>query len=1176
MIAIANAKFKVASTFNAASIVNIAPNLTGLGSVQPSEKNSGRVFLRESTDTFAHTEGVGMELLASSDAADDNWLIDDDAASQTEVQGTALQPWRILIVDDDADVHLMTCFALENVTFKGRTLEMLSAYSGAQAFTMLRDTPDIALVLLDVVMETDDAGLVLARQIREELDNQLVRVVLRTGQPGQAPEQRVIVDFDINDYKAKTELTRQKLFTVVIASLRAYENLVMIVQGQAALNESQSKIKDLTLALDQHSSVAITDKEGNIIYVNDKFCSISQFPREELLGQNHRLINSGYHSREFFTEMWDTIIQGTVWQGEIRSNAKDGSVYWMDTTIVPFLDAQGKPYQYVAIRTDITERKLAQERLQSSEARTRRLLEISPIAVIIKRIADDKRVFVNRCLIDMFHTTLEEALSQDSTDFYQNPADFEEVLETLNRGQVISNREIGMRTVDGKDFWVLASYFHMEYEGEAAVMGWFYDITVLRQAKQLAEAANMAKSEFLSNMSHEIRTPMNGVIGMTELLLGTSLTSTQQEFAQIIKDCATSLMTIVNDILDFSKIEAGKLDIECIELSLLPVVDASVEVLANKARERGINILSYIDPAIAPQLMGDPGRLRQVLINLVSNAVKFTAKGQISVRANLLEKQGDVHWVRFEVQDTGIGMSPEVTEKLFRPFTQADGSFSRKYGGTGLGLSICKRLVELMGGRIGVQSVEGQGSLFWFEVGMSCSKRNEAWFDTSLLQGKQILLVDGNDAQSKVVSDILAAWNVGCVIARSGLEALQVLQNGKSFDFVMFSDQLPDMKVRALAGALNAMLPGVNFILLKGMHKSNELDGLAGVVGELLQPLRQVALYELLMRIVNEKNGSPANLAESSSRIAHHALLAPKSPSPIIEKEPAQTQTRSVDMATSAMQAPISVQSSATTRASAMKTVLLVDDNTVNQKLGSALLSKFGYLSDVAVNGQEAVEAIASKKYDLVLMDCQMPVMDGFEATRVVRQTEQGTDQHLIIVAMTANVIQGDRERCLAVGMDDYLPKPIDPVVMEMTLARWLSDHASSSNIASETPAVVNAMPVARTRQDMVLNPSRISEVCGEDAAASQELLDVFLGNTSALLDKMKIAVASCNWPKIKQLAHELVGAASNIGAEQLETLGRSMSQAQVDADAEQAKAILALLLLALKRLTEVVRNRKR
>ena len=906
-----------------------------------------------------------MELLASSDAADDDWLIDDDAEKQSAQQGTVLPPWRILIVDDDADVHLMTRFAMENVSFKGRTLEMLSAYSGEQAYQMLRETDDVALVLLDVVMETDDAGLVLARQIREELNNQLVRVVLRTGQPGQAPEQRVIVDYDINDYKAKTELTRQKLFTVVIASLRAYENLVMIVHGQAALTESQSKIKDLTLALDQHSSVAITDKEGDIIYANDKFCNVSQFSREELLGKNHRLISSGYHPREFFTEMWNTIVQGTIWQGEIRNSAKDGSIYWMDTTIVPFLDSAGKPYQYVAIRTDITERKQAQERLQSSEARMRRLLEISPIAVVIKRIADDKRVFVNRCLIDMFHTTPEQVLTQDTGSYYQHPEEFEEVLAQLNRGQVISNREIGMRTVDGQEFWVLASYFHMEYEGEAAVMGWFYDITVLRQAKELAEAANLAKSEFLSNMSHEIRTPMNGVIGMTELLLGTVLDNTQREFAQIIKDCAVSLMTIVNDILDFSKIEAGKLDIECIELSLLPVVEASVEVLANKAREKGLAILSYIDPAIPPQLMGDPGRLRQILINLVSNAVKFTEHGQISVRANLLEKKEKLNVVRFEVQDSGIGMSDDVTEKLFHPFTQADGSFSRKYGGTGLGLSICKRLVELMGGRIGVDSREGVGSLFWFEVSMSSAQQSGPLLDTVLLHGKHVLVVDGNESQMDILSRTLDAWGINVVCAKSGLEALQVLQNGKPFDYAILSEQLPDMKVRALAGALHAMLPGVAFILLAASHVGPEKVDLPGVVDVLSQPLRQMALYELLMKMVGDDSAVPA-AANQDSLAVPHAI-----PATVSAPATAPTPTASpvaVPFSATKPELPIaSSEAHLATRAVHGKAVLLVDDNSVNQKLGSALLSKFGYQADVAVNGQEAVEAVARKKICLDL-----------------------------------------------------------------------------------------------------------------------------------------------------------------------------------------------------------------
>ncbi len=418
------------------------------------------------------------------------------------------------------------------------------------------------------------------------------------------------------------------------------------MHGQAALSASQSKIKDLTLALDQHSSVAITDQDGNIIYANDKFCAVSQYSREELIGQNHRMFKSASHDAGFYTHMWQTITRGVVWQGEICNCAKDGSQYWMDTTIVPFLDSDGRPYQYVAIRTDITERKQAQEKVLRSEQRMRNLLAVSPIAVSIRRLSDGARVFVNDCLLRMFQTSLEQVYETRPEAFYQRPQELQEVMQELAAGGQVLSREMGMLTLDGRPFWVLASYFLLEYEGQPAIMGWFYDISDLREAKEAAESANRAKSEFLSNMSHEIRTPMNGVIGMTDLLLETALDQVQREYAQIIRDCAFSLMTIVNDILDFSKIEAGKLDIEEIDMSLLPVLEASMEILSAKAREKNLALLSQLDPALPPALLGDPGRLRQVLINLIGNAVKFTTHGQVRVGVRLLERYRHRHVVR--------------------------------------------------------------------------------------------------------------------------------------------------------------------------------------------------------------------------------------------------------------------------------------------------------------------------------------------------------------------------------------------------------------------------------------------------------------------------------------------------------------------------------------------------
>ena len=417
----------------------------------------------------------------SADSAQNEWLVSDDVADVSNDTAADEEPWRILIVDDDVDVHVVTKFSLRNISFMGRPLNFLHAYSGKEGLAIMRDTPDVALVLLDVVMETADAGLVLARQIRGELDNHLVRLVLRTGQSGQAMEQSVIVDYDVNDYRTKSDLTTQKLFTTVISSLRSYDSMLATARSQQALKASLAKIKDLQYALDQHAIVAITDQDGRIIYVNDKFCILSQYSREELLGKDHRMINSGYHGKEFMQEMWNAVGQGLTWQGEIRNRAKDGSFYWLDTTIVPFLNAAGKPYQYVAIRTDVTGHKQVEERLQSSEAGMRGMLEASPIAVYIKRVSDDRGVFANRRFSDMLHIALDKINDVDITQFYQNTQEYQDIRQRVIKGEAIVNQLTCLQVPDHRQTWVLASYSLTEYAGEAAILTWLCDVTAMKQ-----------------------------------------------------------------------------------------------------------------------------------------------------------------------------------------------------------------------------------------------------------------------------------------------------------------------------------------------------------------------------------------------------------------------------------------------------------------------------------------------------------------------------------------------------------------------------------------------------------------------------------------------------------------------------------------------------------------------
>ena len=436
-------------------------------------------------------------------------------------------------------------------------------------------------------------------------------------------------------------------------------------------------------AIDQHCILTIADINGNMIYANDKACAAAGRPREEVVGNNVRILNSGHHPAEFWADLWQTVSLGKVWHGDIRNVNKQGNLYWVRTTIVPYLDEHGSPSQYLTLRTDITAMKQLEASLQAGEQRLRHLLEIAPVAVRIMQTASSKVMFFNQAYAEMIKASYEEAWKVDPSSYYQKK-DFDEISASLKQGHDIYNREVKLSN-GGETIWVLASFFNLEYEGEPAVLAWLYDVTALKQAKEAAEQSTRLKSEFLSNMSHEIRTPMNGVLGMADLLLDSKLDDQQREFAEIIRDSGYGLLTIINDILDFSKIEAGKMTIEKVPYSLPRLVQGTVDMLLSDALNKDLSLSFNIASNVPDAVLGDPIRIRQILTNLIGNAIKFTFKGGVSIK--VMRKKDSL---LFEVQDSGIGIAQAAQKTLFQPFTQADGSITRKFGGTGLGLAICR------------------------------------------------------------------------------------------------------------------------------------------------------------------------------------------------------------------------------------------------------------------------------------------------------------------------------------------------------------------------------------------------------------------------------------------------------------------------------------------------------
>ena len=900
----------------------------------------------------------------------------------------------------------------------------------------------------------------------------------------------------------------------------------------------------LQRAIDQGvEGVALLDQNGHYTYINRAHAVMYGYTVDELLGQSWEILYSKNQLTYLQEHCLPELDNTGKWQGEIIGLRKDGTSFPIEISLSLLLQKDQRSAGLISSCRDITERRGAEEKF-------RLVVEASPSGMIM---IDQQGTIVlaNHLVTELFGYSREELLGLSIDTLVpkrfrtQHPTHRATFFASPKPQLMGSGRDLFGLRKDGSEFPVELGLNPLVTEKQTFVLASVVDITERKAAeKQIQKNANdleeknkeliitrdqaltaaRSKSEFLATMSHEIRTPLNGVIGMTDLLLNSNLNSDQLEMVETVKHSGEFLLTIINDILDFSKIDAGKLDLEIINFDIRAALDEVLDILAERASQKNLELIGIVYGQTPWQLQGDPGRIRQILFNLIGNAIKFTEKGEIVVNVSLLETTSDTTTIQFSVTDTGIGISSHAQEGLFDTFTQADSSTTRKFGGTGLGLAICKKLVALMHGEIGVISERGQGSTFWFTIPFQHNSTAPTDpIPTVSLEGRRVCIVESNDTIRFLLQHYAQSWGMTCVVADNGSEGFALLteyaKNGKPFDVAILDHTLSETIQEdglSLAKQIrqNPSISQIPLVLLTALGKRGEgnLAREAGFNGYLTKPIRHQQLRKCLQMIVSSEKQIPSNdTLQASSLITRHTILEAQ----------AQTQVH----------------------------ILLAEDNLVNQKVAVRMLHKIGYGVDVVNNGQEAVEAVEQKSYDLVLMDWQMPEMDGLEATRKIREKEKAkneekkqlastisankTHKHrLPIIAMTANALAGDQESCFEAGMDDFLTKPVGIETLQAMLTKWVTRPKGNEN---ENPLKTNNPPKDSIALPPCLDQEIIKSLKSLDGEEGQEfflsVIDQFLQDLPRHQEGIEQAVNHQDSEKLVKVAHTCKGSSRSMGA---------------------------------------------
>lgn len=835
----------------------------------------------------------------------------------------------------------------------------------------------------------------------------------------------------------------------------------------------------------------------------------------------------GYSVSEFLSTPWiefvheedqeatkadvDKVLGGSpTTEFENRYRSKNGEYKWLAWT------ARAIPTEglFYSVARDITDRKQAEVALEREYQQLQEIIANAPVAIAI---LDNQMCYIaySKKWLEDYQLQGESIVCRSHYELFPNQGDrWLKIYRRALAGEVVASAEDTIEYRDGS-----VGYFRWEihpwYGASGKIGGVAIATNKIDELVQVREAAlenARLKSQFLANMSHEIRTPMNGVLGMAGLLSKTELSRKQGDFVNAIRTSAQHLLLIINDILDFSKLEAGEMELERLDFDLDDCLETTIDLLATQAEEKGLELGLLVDPNVPRQLQGDPGRLRQVLVNLMGNAIKFTDRGSVVVRVKLPDRRRRTrNKICFKVTDTGIGIPQEAQQKLFESFSQVDASTTREYGGTGLGLAICKQLVELMGGAIGVESAVGRGSTFWFtaKFGRSTTRKPSR---REVLTDLKLLVADPSATVRQSLRYLTDAWGMRLDEVADGEAALKHLRQaateGDPYDVALFDEQL----LNELSQIVNSETPQTKLVMMTPMNQSDRLDQLMniGVSSQLVKPVRPSRLFDVLLTAM-------ANEIET-----------------VLESR-RSTSTPSQEEIT-------------THQPLAGLKILLVEDHPINQEVMVNQLSIIGYEADLASNGQEGLELLQIKDYDLVFMDCQMPVKDGYITTQELRQLEAGSGRHTIVIALTAHAMPADREKCLAAGMDDYISKPVEQEDLEILLNRWTASQGGKieHEVRSE---VVKTSDTSGPEQSPISNDNppldlkRLNSISKGRVEFQQRLLNVFMEKARVDLAGLKEAIAHSDFDQIQSYAHRLKGSSANVGASEVRAIAGELEK---------------------------------